>query len=188
MLQTTIRKITGSDVITNIFYGLSGIALKGLGAPFLGWIAPILLMVGSGIHHYYKKKSTSYLDWAGIYAVFTTLFWFSIYSGEIANFLTALTVGIVVMTDVISEGSFRKEMLATIGTGLLVSLGVQQGISTAFDVAVVFSIAFIPWKIAEDIGWHTPRYKLYHGFWHILTSYGVLQTGKIVFDLTESLF
>lgn len=175
------------DVNTNIFYGfLSGAAFLA-GLPFLGILSPLLLMIGSAVHHYYGTRFTAYLDWIPIYMVFAFLLSYSLFPLPQAAAGWMIIVMISSYLDIATKGESRKIAVGVIGAGLLATVAFKWGFDPLMKTSFQFALAFIPWKIGEDIRSvkqkETNKYRMYHGMWHILTAYAIWNVYKLVFEV-----
>lgn len=182
MLKTILKE----DVITNLFYIFAGIFLFSTHTPPEIAISCILLGIGSGIHHGIGSRFTAYLDWIPIYMVFGFLLAHTVFNGAAALIVGAVIIKGSVVADIATKGDSRKKAVALIGLSLLTAIAFKLGLDAFLHISTIFGIAFLPWKIAEDAK-HVdhPQYKLLHGIWHIVTSYGIVELSSMLFEVTK---
>lgn len=188
-VKTNKMKILKSDVITNIFYIFLGVVAYMSNLPFLIYISPIVLGIGSGVYHYFSTRLTAYFDWIPIYMVFNSLLAYTVMSGDFAIFLWGILTLLAATLDIATRGEIRKFILGVIGIGLLTGIVVTKGFDPFLYIAFLYSVAFVPWKLGGDINVmkvSTSRYALYHGFWHIITTYAIWENIKIIFDISTN--
>lgn len=150
--------------VTNLAYGLAGWALiDHLNVA----IACFILMVGSGIHHYYMEDWSRKFDYFGMYVVIMAMIASYFGFAWIYGLIGALGVSLLAL---VAFGSSRA--IVGGGMGLVALLLIATNVALALEALTVLAIAFTfnylfdgPLDSHHDIG---------HGMaWHIPSAYAI---------------
>lgn len=149
--------------ITNIYYGFSSWEILEFD-PSLWVVAifPILLMFGSGIHHYFLKDSTQKLDYFGMYGVIFMLL-------ALALGFAGIYGGIASLILAVSATALFGASRALIAGGvlaLLVMVTVMTSVANMMTLSVLMAWAFVWNYMGDNI--HNKFHSIIHGLgWHI---------------------
>lgn len=156
--------------LTNIFYGLAGLAIYQHDITL--WpvsVALIILMLGSGYHHYHLKGWSRWTDFVGMYMALSVIALAPFFNGIV---LLALSIAWAAGLYLIFNSKVEI-ILALIGVVLVILLyAVGWQVSALLEVSAWAAIAMVFNYAGDNV--HQDHHEIYHSLgWHIPTAYAL---------------